>query len=51
MRTLMNHATIEVFLDGLEVGEDALIGRVGEGFGYILDGMNVLGTPRSYGGR
>ncbi|MBJ7610026.1 MAG: acyl-CoA/acyl-ACP dehydrogenase [Candidatus Dormibacteraeota bacterium] len=41
MRTLMNHATTEVFLDGLEVGDEALIGEVGEGFGYILDGMNA----------
>ena len=41
MRTLMNHSTTEVFLDNLEVEDDALIGDVGEGFGYILNGMNA----------
>ena len=37
----MNHATTEVFLDGLEVPADALIGEEGKGFRYILDGMNA----------
>jgi acyl-CoA dehydrogenase len=41
IETMMNHATTEIFLDGLEVPEDALIGREGEGFRYILDGMNA----------
>jgi acyl-CoA dehydrogenase len=41
LKTMMNHATTEVFLDGLEVGDDGLIGDVGRGFGYILDGMNA----------
>lgn len=41
IRTLMNHATAEVFLDGVEVPEDALIGEEGRGFRYILDGMNA----------
>jgi acyl-CoA dehydrogenase len=41
IRTMMNHATTEVFLDGVEVPEDALIGEEGQGFRYILDGMNA----------
>jgi acyl-CoA dehydrogenase len=39
--TMMNHATTEVFMDGLELPADALIGEEGKGFRYILDGMNV----------
>jgi acyl-CoA dehydrogenase len=41
IRTMMNHATTEVFFDGVEVPEDALIGEEGKGFRYILDGMNA----------
>jgi acyl-CoA dehydrogenase len=41
IRTMMNHATTEVFLDGVEVPADALIGEEGEGFRYILDAMNA----------
>jgi acyl-CoA dehydrogenase len=41
IRTLMNHATTEIFLDGVEVPTDALIGEEGKGFRYILDGMNA----------
>lgn len=39
--TMMNHATTELFIDGLEVPADSLIGEEGKGFGYILDGMNA----------
>ena len=39
--TMMNHATTEVFLDDVEVPADALVGEEGQGFGYILDGMNA----------
>ena len=39
--TMMNHATTEVFLDDVEVPVDALIGEEGNGFRYILDGMNA----------
>jgi acyl-CoA dehydrogenase len=39
--TMMNHATTQVFFDGLELPEDALIGEAGEGFRYILTGMNA----------
>jgi acyl-CoA dehydrogenase len=41
IRTMMNHGTTEVFINDLEVPDDALIGRAGEGFRYILDGMNA----------
>jgi acyl-CoA dehydrogenase len=41
IRTLMNHATTEVFIDDLELPEDALIGEVDRGFKYILTGMNA----------
>jgi len=41
IRTMMNHSTTEVFLDGVEVREDALVGEEGKGFRYILDGMNA----------
>jgi acyl-CoA dehydrogenase len=41
IKTMMNHATTEVFIDGLEVPGDALIGEEGKGFRYILDGMNA----------
>jgi acyl-CoA dehydrogenase len=39
--TMMNHATTEVFLDGVEVPDDALVGEAGRGFRYVLDGMNA----------
>jgi acyl-CoA dehydrogenase len=39
--TMMNHATTEVFMNGLELPADALIGEEGKGFRYILDGMNA----------
>jgi alkylation response protein AidB-like acyl-CoA dehydrogenase len=41
IKTLMNHATTEIFLDGVEVPADALVGDEGKGFRYILDGMNA----------
>ena len=41
IRTMMNHATTEVFFTDLELPADALIGEEGEGFRYILDGMNA----------
>ena len=41
IKTMMNHATTEVFLDGVEVPADALVGEEGKGFRYILDGMNA----------
>jgi len=41
IKTLMNHATTEVFFDGLRLPEDALIGEEGDGFRHILTGMNA----------
>ena len=41
IRTLMNHATTEVFYDDLHVPVGNLIGEEGQGFRYILDGMNA----------
>ncbi|HSK16710.1 MAG TPA: acyl-CoA dehydrogenase family protein [Gaiellaceae bacterium] len=41
LKTMMNHATTEVFLDGVELPDDALVGEEGQGFRYILDGMNA----------
>ncbi len=39
--TMINHATTEVFFDNLHVPAENLIGTEGEGFRYILDGMNA----------
>jgi acyl-CoA dehydrogenase len=41
IRTMMNHATTEVFIDDVEVPCDALVGEEGQGFRYILDAMNA----------
>ena len=41
IRTMMNHATTEIFLDGVFIPEDDLVGEEGLGFRYILDGMNA----------
>jgi len=41
IRTMMNHATTELFFDDLEVPVDALVGEEGKGFRYLLDGLNV----------
>ena len=41
IRTLMNHATTEVFFDDLAVPAANLIGEEGQGFRYILSGMNA----------
>lgn len=39
--TMMNHASTEVFFEDLKVPAENLIGEEGEGFKYILDGMNA----------
>jgi alkylation response protein AidB-like acyl-CoA dehydrogenase len=41
IRTMLNHATTEIFFDDLEIPADSLIGEAGKGFRYILDGMNA----------
>lgn len=41
IRTMLNHATTELFFDNLEIPADSLVGEEGKGFRYILDGMNA----------
>jgi alkylation response protein AidB-like acyl-CoA dehydrogenase len=41
IRTMINHATTELFFDELRVPAGNLIGEEGKGFRYILDGMNA----------
>ena len=41
IRTMMNHATTELFFDDVPVPARNLIGDEGEGFRYILSGMNT----------
>jgi alkylation response protein AidB-like acyl-CoA dehydrogenase len=41
IRTMMNHATTEVFFDNMPVPAENLIGEEGKGFRYILSGMNA----------
>jgi alkylation response protein AidB-like acyl-CoA dehydrogenase len=41
IRTMMNHATTEVFFDNMWVPAENLIGEEGQGFRYILGGMNA----------
>jgi alkylation response protein AidB-like acyl-CoA dehydrogenase len=41
IRTMMNHATTEIFFDNMPVPVENLIGEEGKGFRYILAGMNA----------
>jgi alkylation response protein AidB-like acyl-CoA dehydrogenase len=44
IRTMMNHATTELFFDNLRIPQSTLVGELGQGFRYILDGMNAERT-------
>ena len=44
IRNLVNHETNELFFDNLEIPADNLIGEEGQGFRYILDGLNAERT-------
>ncbi len=41
---MVNHETNELFFENLEIPEDNLIGLEGQGFKYILDGLNAERT-------
>jgi acyl-CoA dehydrogenase len=41
IRTMMNHATTELFFDNLEVPVENLVGEEGKGFRYLLDSLNA----------
>jgi len=41
IRTMMNHATTELFFDDLEIPATSLVGEEGKGFRYLLDGLNA----------
>lgn len=44
LKAMINHNATEIFMDGLEVPAENLIGEEGKGFRYILDGMNAERT-------
>jgi acyl-CoA dehydrogenase len=41
LRTMINHATTEIFMDEVPIPADSLVGLEGNGFRQILDGMNA----------
>jgi len=41
IRTMMNHNSCEIFFDEVKVPAENLVGEEGQGFRYILDGMNA----------
>jgi len=41
IRTMINHATTEIFFDNLRIPVASLIGKEDKGFRYILSGMNA----------
>lgn len=44
IRNMVNHETNELFFDNLEIPVENLIGEEGQGFKYILDGLNAERT-------
>jgi acyl-CoA dehydrogenase len=44
IRNMVNHETNELFFDNLEIPADSLIGEEGQGFRYILTGLNAERT-------
>jgi len=44
LKAMINHNATEVFIHGLKVPFENLIGEEGQGFRYILDGMNAERT-------
>ncbi len=44
IQNMVNHETNEVFFDNLEIPAENLIGQEGQGFKYILDGLNAERT-------
>lgn len=44
IRNMVNHETNELFFDHLEIPAENLIGEEGQGFKYILDGLNAERT-------
>ena len=41
IKTLINHHTTQVFIDNLQVNDDARIGEEGKGFHYLVDSLNA----------
>ena len=41
---MVNHETHELFFEDLEIPHENLVGEEGQGFGYILDGLNAERT-------
>jgi len=41
LRMMMNHSTNALFFDDMEIPADSLVGEEGQGFQYILSGMNA----------
>jgi len=44
IRNMVNHETAELFFENLEIPAENLIGMEGQGFKYILDGLNAERT-------
>src|SRR3569623_495778 len=44
IQNMVNHETYEVFFDNLEFPAENLVGAEGQGFRYILDGLNAERT-------